>query len=134
MSDSRFVALSDIGLIAKEGSDKIFVFVNSLKTTQPINNVNVLAYGGNNQLLGTGSTNADGVAEINYSKKEFSGFHPAMIIAKTENDFNYLPFSSTAVNTSRFEVGGKRTNTTGLDAFIYPERIFTVPEKKSIFQ
>ena len=29
VSDSRFVALSDIGLIAKEGSDKIFVFVNS---------------------------------------------------------------------------------------------------------
>jgi hypothetical protein len=133
VSDSRFVALSDIGLIAKEGSDKIFVFVNSLKTTEPINNVNVLAYGGNNQLLGTGSTNAEGIAEINYSKKEFSGFHPAMIIAKTENDFNYLPFSSTAVNTSRFEVGGKRTNTTGLDAFIYPERDIYRPGEKVNF-
>ncbi|MEO5683862.1 MAG: MG2 domain-containing protein [Chitinophagaceae bacterium] len=122
VSDSRFISLSDFGLIAKEGSDKIFVFVNSLKTAQPVNGVNVLAYGSNNQLLGTASTNADGVAEINYAKKEFAGFRPAMIIAKTETDFSYLPFNSTRVNMSRFEVGGKHINTTGLDAFIYAER------------
>ncbi|HTE09627.1 MAG TPA: MG2 domain-containing protein, partial [Chitinophagaceae bacterium] len=122
VSDSRFISLSDFGLIAKEGSDKIFVFVNSLKTALPVNGVNVLAYGGNNQLLGTASTNADGVAEINYAKKEFAGFRPAMIIAKTETDFSYLPFSSTRVNMSRFDAGGKHSNTTGLDAFIYAER------------
>lgn len=133
VSDSRFISLSDLGLIAKEGSDKISVFVNSLKTATAVSGVNVLAYGGNNQLLGTGSTNADGVAEINYTKKEFAGFRPAMIIAKTDNDFNYLPFSSTKVNTSRFEVGGKHSNTTGLDAFIYPERDIYRPGEKVNF-
>ncbi len=133
VSDSRFISLSDFGLIAKEGTDKIFVFVNSLKTAMPVNGVNVVAYGNNNQLLGTGSTNADGVAEINYAKKEFAGFRPAMIIAKTETDFSYLPFSSTKVNTSRFEVGGKRNNTTGLDAFIYEERDIYRPGEKVNF-
>ncbi|MBD0289014.1 MAG: alpha-2-macroglobulin family protein, partial [Flavisolibacter sp.] len=52
----------------------------------------------------------------------YSGFKPAMIIAKTETDFNYLPFTNTRVNTSRFDVGGKHINATGLDAFIYAER------------
>ena len=56
-----------------------------------------------------------------------------MIIAKTENDFNYLPFSSTRVNTSRFEVGGKRSNSTGLDAFIYAERDIYRPGEKVNF-
>lgn len=133
VSDSRFISLSDFGLIAKEGTDKIFVFVNSLKTALPVSGVNVVAYGGNNQLLGTGSTNAEGVAEINYAKKEFAGFRPAMIIAKTETDFSYLPFSSTKVNMSRFDVGGKHSNTTGLEAFIYAERDIYRPGEKVNF-
>jgi uncharacterized protein YfaS (alpha-2-macroglobulin family) len=31
VSDSRFISLSDFGLIAKEGADKIYLFLNSLK-------------------------------------------------------------------------------------------------------
>jgi len=131
--DSRFVSLSDIGLIAKEGKEKIFVFANSIQTAKAIEGVNVVAYGANNQLLGTGATNADGVAEILYARKEFAGFAPAMIIAKTAEDFNYLPFNATKVNTSRFEVGGKRINTTGLDAFIYEERDIYRPGEKINF-
>lgn len=122
VSDSRFIAMSDIGLIARQGTDKMVVFANSIKTAEALSGVNVIAYGANNQVLGNGTTNAEGVAEITYTRKEFSGFSPAMLIAKTADDFNYLPFNSTLVNTSRFEVGGKRSNATGLDAFIYAER------------
>jgi uncharacterized protein YfaS (alpha-2-macroglobulin family) len=131
--DSRFISLSDIGLIAKEGEDKIFVFANSIKTATGINGVNISLYANNNQLIGTGATNGDGVAEIAYAKKEFSGFKPAMVIAKTADDFNYLPFNNTAVNTSRFDVGGKRNNSTGLDAFIYAERDIYRPGEKVNF-
>ncbi len=122
ISDSRFISMSDLGLIAKEGKDKIVVFVNSLQTATAVNGVNVVAYGANNQVLGNGTTNNEGVAEISYLRKEFYGFRPAMIIAKNADDFNYLPFNNTRVNTSRFEVGGRHSNVTGLDAFIYAER------------
>ena len=131
--DSRFISLSDLGLIAREGQDKIFVFTNSIKTAQPVNGVNVSVYAANNQLIGTGASNGDGVAEIAWSKKDFDGFRPAMVIAKTADDFNYLPFNSTRVNTSRFEVGGKRTNSSGLDAFIYAERDIYRPGEKVNF-
>ncbi len=133
VADSRFVSVSDIGLIAKEGFDKLFVFANSIKTAEAITGVNIIAYGNNNQVLGMGSTNADGVAEITYARKEFAGFKPAMVIAKTADDFNYLPFSNTQVNTSRFETGGKRSNSTGLDAFIYAERDIYRPGEKVNF-
>ncbi|MEO8404483.1 MAG: MG2 domain-containing protein [Chitinophagaceae bacterium] len=122
VKDSRFISLSDIGLIAKQGEDKVFVFANSLKTTGPVDGVTVNVYAANNQLLGTGTTNGEGVAEIPYSKRDFKGFKPAMVIAKTGDDFNYLPFNNTRVNTSRFEVGGKRNNPSGFDAFVYAER------------
>lgn len=133
VKDSRYISLSDLGLVAKEGQDKIYVFTNSLKTAEPIDGVNVSVYGSNNQLIGTGATNNQGVAEIAYSKKEFSGFKPAMVIAKTADDFNYLPFSNTRVNTSRFEVGGKRNNPSGLDAFVYAERDIYRPGEKVNF-
>lgn len=122
ISDSRFIALSDIGLIARQGADKVFVFANSIQSAAAISNASISVYGANNQLLGKGSTNAEGVAEIPLVRQEFAGFKPAMIIAKTGTDFNYLPFHNTGVNTSRFEVGGKRMNGTGLDAFVYAER------------
>jgi len=133
LRDSRYISLSDIGMIAKEGQDKILVFANSIKTALPLSGVNVMAYGTNNQLLGSGATNSDGVAEINYAKKEFAGFRPAMIVAKTGTDFNYLPLSSTRVNTSRFDVGGKRNNPAGLDAYIYAERDIYRPGEKINF-
>ncbi|MBL7739539.1 MAG: alpha-2-macroglobulin family protein [Chitinophagaceae bacterium] len=133
VKDSRFISLSDLGLIAKEGQDKIFVFTNSIKTAAAVNGVNVSVYSANNQLIGSGATNNDGVAEIAYSKKDFGGFKPAMIIAKTGEDFNYLPFNNTRINTSRFEVGGKRNNPSGLDAFVYAERDIYRPGEKVNF-
>jgi uncharacterized protein YfaS (alpha-2-macroglobulin family) len=133
VKDSRYISLSDLGLIAKEGQDKVFVFTNSIKTAEPVNGVMVAVYSNNNQLIGTGSTNAQGVAEVVYSKKEFSGFRPAMIIAKSDDDFNYLPFNTTRVNTSRFEVSGKRNNPSGLDAFVYAERDIYRPGEKVNF-
>ena len=84
-------------------------------------------------MIGTGTTNNDGVAEIIYTRKDFSGFQPALIIAKTGDDFNYLPFNSTRVNTSRFDVGGKRNNPSGLDAFVYAERDIYRPGEKINF-
>ncbi len=120
--DSRLISFSDIGLIARQGTDKIFVFSNSIKTAQSMAGVNVTVYGANNQVLGTGSTSADGVAEVAVSNKNLAGYKPSMIVAKTADDFTYLPFHNTRVNTSRFDVGGKRNSVTGLDAFVYAER------------
>ena len=56
-----------------------------------------------------------------------------MVIAKTADDFNYLPFNNTRVNTSRFEVGGKRNNPSGFDAFVYAERDVYRPGEKINF-
>jgi uncharacterized protein YfaS (alpha-2-macroglobulin family) len=130
INDSRFISLSDIGLIAKEGKEKMLVFANSIKSAASLNGVNVTVYGNNNQVLGIGTTNADGVAEVMYARKELNGFKPAMVIAKTADDFNYLPFHNTRVNTSRFDVGGKSWSQTNMDAFIYAERDIYRPGEK----
>ncbi|HEX2608745.1 MAG TPA: MG2 domain-containing protein, partial [Flavisolibacter sp.] len=131
--DSRFISFSDIGLIARQGQDKMIVFANSIKTALPVQGVTINVYGANNQLLGTAATNNDGTAEVPVIARNLDGYKPAMIIAKTADDFTYLPFNSTRVNTSRFDVGGKRNNATGLDAFIYAERDIYRPGEKVNF-
>ncbi|HEY0433480.1 MAG TPA: hypothetical protein VGC95_06385, partial [Chitinophagaceae bacterium] len=74
--DSRFISLSDLGLIAKQGQDKIYVFANSVKTTNGLEGVNVSVYSNNNQLIGAGVTDATGVAAVAFTRKDFSGFKP----------------------------------------------------------
>ncbi len=133
VKDSRFLSVSDLGLITKQADDKIYVFANSLKTADPVNGVTVSVYSVNNQLLGTGTTDKDGVAAVDYIRNEFSGFKPAMVIAKTADDFNYLPFGNSRVNTSRFDVGGKRNNPSGFDAYVYAERDVYRPGEKINF-
>ena len=122
ISDSRFISSTDLGIIAREGKDAMLVFVNSIQSATPVHEARVIAYGKNNQVLGTGTTDGSGTAEISYDRPEYAGFKPAMVIVKTATDFNYLPFRDTRVNTSRFEVGGKKINPAGLEAFIYAPR------------
>ncbi len=122
VSDSRFISYSDIGLIARQGEEKIIVFANSIKTTESIQGLTINVYGANNQLLGTAPTNANGVAEVALVQRKLKGFKPAIIVAKSADDFTYMPFNSTRVNTSRFDVGGKKNNPANFDTYIYAER------------
>lgn len=131
--DSRLISFSDIGIIARQGRNKIFVFTNSIKTAQSLQGVNLSLYGVNNQLLGTGSTSADGVAEISWNNRNMAGYQPAMIVAKTADDFSYLPFHNTKVNLSRFDVGGARLSPSGFQTFVYPERDIYRPGEKINF-
>lgn len=133
LSDSKFVSFSDIGLITRQGKDKIYVFANSIATASPLSGVSITAFGVNNQKIGTGQTNSDGYVEIDLIKKGIKGFTPGMITAKIGNDFNYMPFSQTRVETSRFDIGGVRSNATGLRAFIYGDRDIYRPGEKMIF-
>lgn len=122
ISDSKYVSLSDLGLISRTGKDAVYVFANSIASAQPIGGVTVTAYGLNNQKIGTAQTNGSGYAEIPLTNKNMKGFEPAMITARSGNDFNYMPMSRTRVETSRYDIGGVRNNATGLRAFVYGDR------------
>ncbi len=117
---TKLVSISDIGLITKQSDNELFVFANSIKTTEPIANVEVTLVSSNNQTVQKLKTDSKGVVSFKDFKK--SGFKIAMITAHTEEDFNYLFLDDTAVETSRFEVEGKRDNISGFEAFIYGDR------------
>ncbi len=117
---TKLVSISDIGMIMKSSENEVVVFTNSIKTAEPINGVEISLISSNNQTIQTAKTDGKGMAVF----KEFkvSKFRPAMITAHTEDDFNYLFMDGAAVETSRFDVEGKRDNTSGFEAFIYGDR------------
>jgi len=119
---TKLVSLSDIGLIAKQGKDELWVFANSIKTNEPLTNLEITLISSNNQSVYTATTNGDGIVHVEKLGEKAPGFKLAMLTAANNDDFNYLLLDDTRVETSRFEVDGQRDNTSGIQAFIYGQR------------
>lgn len=122
LKDAKYITLSDIGLIAKTGQNKISVFANSIKSTESLAGVKVKVFGRNNQLITESITAADGSAQLLLKNSTYSGFKPALITAEKNGDFTMLNLHDGAVETARFDVGGYRELPNGLQTYIYLER------------
>ncbi|RRA98582.1 alpha-2-macroglobulin family protein [Larkinella rosea] len=122
VSATKLISVSDVGLITKQGADEVWVFANSIKTAEPLANVDISLISSNNQVIATVQTNGKGLAHFEKITAKNPGSKLAMVLAKTEDDFNYLLLQDAKVETSRFEVEGKRDNPTGFDAFVYGDR------------
>jgi alpha-2-macroglobulin len=119
---SKTVSISDIGMIVKETENDIYVFANSILSANAVPAVDVNLISSNNQEVYKAVTDKDGVARFIDLKKKAPGFKVRMVTAQSGEDFNYIHFNQSAVETSRHDVGGARTNTTGYQAFIYGDR------------
>lgn len=122
LSAQKLVSVSDIGLIVKQGLDDVWVFANSIYDATPVKNAEITLISANNQEMHTMVTDANGVAHVSGMKEKAPGFKLAMVTASKDDDFNYLAVNDSQVETSRFEVEGVRSNSTGMQAFIYGER------------
>lgn len=122
VSSSKMVALSDLGLIVKEGKESISVFVNSISNAQVVPNAEVTIIGTNNQVVKKERTDGNGVAVLTLTKQDIAGFRPRLVTVRNGDDYNFIHLGNTEINTSRFEVGGMRKNETGWMAFMYEER------------
>jgi uncharacterized protein YfaS (alpha-2-macroglobulin family) len=114
---SKNILASDFGLIAKRGGDgNTVVFVNDLKTTTPVNGVQVEIYDYQQQLIGAASTDAEGKATI------ISKGSPFALIAKSGAQRGYLKLmDGESLSLSNFDVGGEQIRG-GLKGFLYGER------------
>ncbi|MEJ8755391.1 alpha-2-macroglobulin [Pontibacter sp. H259] len=122
LKDSKIVSVSDIGLIAKQGKNDVVVFANSIRNATTLEGVEVRFISTNNQVIHKATTDKDGVARFSNIDKAAPDFKMGLITARLGNDFNYMPYSQTQVNTSRFDVGGKRLGELNYNAFIYGDR------------
>ena len=113
----RNILASDIGIIAKQGTDKeVVVAVTDLLTTQPLGSIEVEVLNYQNQVVGKTRTDAQGLARIPVSQKPF------LLIAKHNEQRGYLRLDDgSSLSLSRFDVGGQVVQK-GMKGFIYGER------------
>ena len=122
ITDSKVISYSDIGMIAKQEKDKVYVFLNSISEAKAMGGVQVSFVSNTNQSLLTTTTDAEGVATFDNIETTAPGFKVAMITAQTSGDYNYMLLEKSNVTTSRFDVGGKHNNPSNLEAFVYGDR------------
>lgn len=122
LQDVQLLSLSDLGMVVKEGTSDVMVFVNSLRDAEPVKGARVEFVSTNNQKVYSAVSDNKGVAVFRNVAQAAPGFKLGMITARFDNDFNFLLFNNTRIETSRFDVGGKHTNDLDYDVFIYGDR------------
>ena len=113
----RNVLASDLGLTAKGGDDgNLLVFVNDLKTTQPLSGVQLEVYDFQQQLIGSITTDSEGKAGITSKEQPFA------IVAKSGLQRGYLKVTNgDALSVSNFDVSGEVVQR-GIKGFLYGDR------------
>jgi uncharacterized protein YfaS (alpha-2-macroglobulin family) len=111
------ILASDVGVIAKRGENKSYLFaVNNIITTEPISNARVDLYSFQQQKLATEKTNSEGIAS--FQLDTFAYF--AIVTYGTQSTYVKLD-DGHSLSVSNFNVSGE-TLQKGLKGFIYGER------------
>ncbi|EAQ34778.1 extracellular alpha-helical protein [Nitrobacter sp. Nb-311A] len=120
---TQWFIVSDLGVTAYSGNDGIHVFVNSLATTDAVDQAEVRLVARNNEILATRKTDASGHAlfEPGLARGE-GGQSPALLTVSTDKaDYAFLSLKSNAFDLTDRGVSG-RAVPSGADAFVYAER------------
>lgn len=113
---SRNILASNIGLTAKRSNQELFVAVNNIISTEPMKEVELQVLDYQQQVIGKGSTDKDGLALIPITRKPF------LLVAKKGEEKGYLKLDDgSSLPLSRFDVDGAEVKN-GIKGFIFGER------------
>lgn len=114
---ARNILASDLGIIAKRGTDKsLFFAVTDLRTTDPLPDVELEVYNYQKQLITSIKTGSEGLAELSVDSQPF------LLVAKRGNQRGYLKMDDgLALSMNSFDTYGSVVQK-GLKGYLYGER------------
>lgn len=120
---TQWFLISDTGISTWAGTDGLNVFVRSLATAKPLANVELQLLARNNEVLGTGTTDADGRAVFAAGlMRGAAASAPAIITARNgEDDYVFLDMTRAGFDLSDRGVTG-RAAPGAIDLFAWTER------------
>ncbi len=121
---TQWFVVSDIGLSTMAGQDGLHVFARSLGTAKPIANADVTLLAKNNEVLGTGKTDAEGKTTFNAGLiRGQEGMTPAVLMANVGDgqDFVFLDMTKGGFDLSDRGVDG-RASPGAIDIYAFTER------------
>ncbi|KRE89129.1 alpha-2-macroglobulin [Frateuria sp. Soil773] len=126
-TDTRLVVITDLGMLVKRALDgSQDVFVQSIRSGQPVDGASVSVLAINGQTLYTQATGADGVVHFPSLKGLEREKKPVMYVVKKGEDLSFLPIGSydRQLDYSRFDIGGERNavNQGQLSGYLFSDR------------
>jgi uncharacterized protein YfaS (alpha-2-macroglobulin family) len=125
-SDSRFVLVTDIGILTKKNADGTHdVFLMSIKEGKPLANVIVDLLGKNGIPLQSTKTDASGHCSFTSVEKSTHEKTPVAFVARNGDDVSFISYGDEdrRLNFSRFDIDGvEDVLPENLDAFVFTER------------
>lgn len=114
---TKNILLSDIGIIAKAGTDGILhVMANNINSTLPMSGVDLEIVNFQQQVIANVSTDGEGMASIKLDEKPF------VVIASKGGQRGYIKLrDAESLSLSKFDVSGA-TIQKGIKGYIYGER------------
>jgi uncharacterized protein YfaS (alpha-2-macroglobulin family) len=115
--DGRNILVTNIGLTAKcNNGNNLFVSVNNILTTAPISGVDMKVLDYQQQVIGKGTSNGEGICLLDLKRK------PWLLVASKGTERSYLRLDDgSALPLSRFDVGGVEVKN-GIKGFVFGER------------
>jgi len=125
--DTRFILVTDIGIIAKQGVDgSQDVFVQSIASGQPIANARVDVIGRNGEPAMSQTTDATGHVHFDHLRDLRREKQAIMYLVTKDSDMSFLPINryDRQLNLSRFDIGGIDNAISGqqLSAYAFTDR------------
>ncbi len=128
VGDSRFVVVTDLGIIAKRSQDKNRdVFVQSIQSGTPVSGAKVSVIAKNGATLLSQTTGADGHVRFPPLDVYTNERQPVMFLVEKEGDVSFLPTgrnNDRGLDFSRFDVDGDETpdDPRALSSYLFSDR------------
>ena len=118
----RWVLVTDLGMVAKRGTDDLMVWVSSFSSLSPLSGVKITVRSDQNQILAQGLTDGQGLWRAKGLAEKMRDGRPFLITAELGKDFSFLLPDNFQLDTTGLDVGGRGLSEQGLTAFLYGER------------
>lgn len=135
LAEERFFVVSDLGIIVKKTLQGQYdVFVQSIKTGQPVPQAQVSVLGQNGLNVLTLSTNAAGQVSFPILEGFKKEKKPIAFVAQVGDEISFVPFDSysRSLDFSKFDIGGvqEQSESDQLNAFVFSDRGVYRPQEK----
>lgn len=124
-AEQRFVLVTNMGLLVKQGSDgSREIFLVSFTTGQPVDGAAVSVLSRNGLSVFDGKTDAQGHLALPDISAATRDREPVAIVAQKDGDYTFIPYdrADRVLNVSQFDVGGAMTAAEGMNAFLFSDR------------
>jgi uncharacterized protein YfaS (alpha-2-macroglobulin family) len=117
----RWLLVTDLGLVAKQGEGEVLVWALSHRTLAPVAGAEVELTSDQNQVIARGRTDSEGFWRFR-DPAALAEHEPFLVTLAKGDDFSFVYLDRMRIDTTGLDVGGAYRPVDGYTAFLYGER------------